>query len=90
MHVVAICYAKTPFAFPVIGGRKIEHLMSNIEALDIALTAEQIAYLESILPFDIGFPATMVGTGKDYSSFVKNAAHVDLMPLPTPICPEGK
>ncbi|KAF8875320.1 NADP-dependent oxidoreductase domain-containing protein [Infundibulicybe gibba] len=92
LQVLAIAYVmqKTPFVFPIIGGRKIEHLMSNIEALDIALTAEQIAYLESILPFDIGFPATMVGTGKDYSSFLKNAAHVDLMPLPTPIRPEGK
>lgn len=48
---------KTPYVFPIIGGRKIEHLHQNIEALEVALTPEHIKYLESILPFDIGFPA---------------------------------
>lgn len=42
------------------GGRKIEHLESNIKALDIVLTEEQIKRLEGVIPFDIGFPATMV------------------------------
>lgn len=48
---------KAPYVFPIIGGRKVEHLHQNIESLDIALTPEHIAYLESILPFDLGFPA---------------------------------
>ncbi|PBK99004.1 hypothetical protein ARMGADRAFT_1124135 [Armillaria gallica] len=26
--------AKTPYVFPIIGGRKVEHLKANIEALD--------------------------------------------------------
>lgn len=47
---------KTPYVFPLIGGRKVEHLASNLEALDILLSQEQIKYLESILPFDLGFP----------------------------------
>lgn len=34
--------------------------MANLEALDIALTPEHIKYLESILPFDPGFPITMI------------------------------
>ena len=57
--VVAIAYTlqKAPYVFPVIGGRKVEHLHSNIEALEISLTPKHIAYLESILPFDVGFPA---------------------------------
>lgn len=42
------------------GGRKIEHLEANIKALDIALTGDQIKRLEGVLPFDIGFPGTMV------------------------------
>lgn len=56
--IVAIAYLlqKAPYVFPVVGGRKVEHLEANIEALEIALTPEQIAYLESILPFDKGFP----------------------------------
>lgn len=56
--LVAIAYVmqKAPYVFPIIGGRKVEHLKQNIQALDIALTDEHIKYLESILPFDLGFP----------------------------------
>lgn len=59
---VAIAYLllKTPYVFPIIGGRKVEHLLGNIEALSINLTTEQIAYLESIIPFDPGFPSTLI------------------------------
>ena len=58
LNAVAIAYVmqKVPHVFPIIGGRKVEHLQSNLEALDISLSKEQIAYLESILPFDKGFP----------------------------------
>ena len=57
-YVCAIAYVmqKTRFVFPIIGGRKVEHLKSNLEALAISLSAEQIAYLEGVLPFDKGFP----------------------------------
>ena len=57
LNAVAIAYVmqKTRYVFPIIGGRKIEHLMSNLEALDITLSPAQIAYLEGILPFDRGF-----------------------------------
>ena len=51
---------KTPYVFPIIGGRKVEHLMDNIEALDISLSTEQIKYLEGIIPFDLGFPHSMI------------------------------
>lgn len=47
---------KTPFVFPIVGCRKIEQLQANIDALTISLSEEQIKYLESILPFDPGFP----------------------------------
>ena len=59
---VAIAYVlqKAPYVFPMFGGRKIEQLQANLEALDIALSEEQIKYLESVLPFDPGFPHTFV------------------------------
>ena len=62
MTAVAIAYVmqKTPYVFPIVGGRKVEHLESNLEALDIVLTPEHIKFLESIVPFDPGFPATMI------------------------------
>ena len=47
---------KAPYVFPIIGGRKVEHLYANMEALDIALTDSQIKELESAVPFDLGFP----------------------------------
>ena len=62
IQAVAIAYVmqKTPYVFPIIGCRKIEQLQANIEALDVSLSPEQIRYLESILPFEPGFPHGMV------------------------------
>ena len=51
---------KTPFVFPIIGGRKVEHLIANLEALEISLTPEQMKYLESVVPFETGFPNNMI------------------------------
>ena len=60
--VVAIAYTmhKAPYVFPIIGGRKVEHLQSNIEALGIRLSDEQIAHIEGVLPFDKGFPNSLI------------------------------
>ncbi|KAI3608400.1 putative aryl-alcohol dehydrogenase [Moniliophthora roreri] len=64
---VAIAYImqKTTHVFPIIGGRKVEQLQQNLEALDITFSAEQIKFLESQVEFDIGFPMTMIGDGSD-------------------------
>lgn len=51
---------KTPYVFPIIGGRKVEHLHANIEALDIALTPEHIKRIEGAVPFELGFPTAFV------------------------------
>ncbi|KAK8194197.1 putative aryl-alcohol dehydrogenase aad14 [Zalaria obscura] len=60
---IALAYvlSKTPNVFPIIGGRKVEHLHDNIKALSIKLTDKQIEYLESVKPLDIGFPMNFVG-----------------------------
>jgi len=47
---------KTTYVFPIIECRKVEQLEQNLEALDITLTPKQIEFLESQVPFDIGFP----------------------------------
>ncbi|KAK7026579.1 Aldo/keto reductase [Favolaschia claudopus] len=62
-HPVAIAYviAKVPYCFPIIGGRKIEHVT-------------QIAYLESIVPFEPGFPAAMIGDGTKSSAMLGMSA----------------
>ena len=51
---------KTPYVFPIVGGRKVEHLMDNIAALNITLTPEQVKFLEDALPFKPGFPHEMI------------------------------
>jgi len=61
---------KTHHVFPVIGGRKVEHLYANIEALEISLSKEQIEYLESILPFELGFPHDMIVSRYALSSLI--------------------
>ncbi|SJL14914.1 probable Aryl-alcohol dehydrogenase [NADP(+)] [Armillaria ostoyae] len=86
---VALAYVlqKTPYVFPLIGGRKVEHLVSNLEALDITLSKEQIEYLESILPFDPGFPNAMIGDGSSYNIFLAVTAHMSKQPRVEPIRP---
>ncbi|KAL2207667.1 Aldo/keto reductase [Sarocladium strictum] len=60
---VALAYvmSKTSNVFPIVGGRKVEHLKDNIRALSLHLTDEQIKYLESVKEFEVGFPTTFVG-----------------------------
>lgn len=62
VSAVAIAYVmqKAPYVFPIIGGRKVEHLKANLEALEILLSPEHIKYLESIVSFDLGFPSAMI------------------------------
>ncbi|KAH9975188.1 Aldo/keto reductase [Russula compacta] len=60
---VAIAYVmhKTPYVFPIVGGRKVEHLKQNIQALDISLSVEQIHRIDGAKPFDVGFPNNIIG-----------------------------
>lgn len=60
---IALAWArfKQPWVFPVIGGRRIEHLKASIDALGISLTSEEIEKIENALPFDLGYPQTILG-----------------------------
>jgi hypothetical protein len=62
LSAVAIAYVmqKTPHVFPIVGGHKVDHLMANMEALDVTLSPDQIKFIESILPFSPGFPHDMI------------------------------
>jgi diketogulonate reductase-like aldo/keto reductase len=46
--------------FPIVGGRKVEHLKQNIQALDISLSPEQIHRIDEAKSLDVGFPYTMI------------------------------
>lgn len=55
---IALAYVmhKTPYVFPIVGGRKVEHLKANVDALTIELSDQDIQEIEGALPFDLGFP----------------------------------
>jgi diketogulonate reductase-like aldo/keto reductase len=69
---IALAYvrAKYPYVYPIVGGRKIEHLKGNIEALGIELSDEEVLEIEGAVDFDVGFPMDMMFTfgGGKYSS----------------------
>ncbi|RMZ44707.1 norsolorinic acid reductase [Aspergillus flavus] len=46
---IALAYVrhKAPYVFPVVGGRKVEHLRGNIAALDLSLSVEEMAQIEA-------------------------------------------
>jgi aryl-alcohol dehydrogenase-like predicted oxidoreductase len=59
---IALAYVlqKAPYVFPLVGGRKVEHIKGNIEALQIQMTDEEIAKIEEAYPFNPGFPHTFL------------------------------
>jgi len=63
---VALAYVmqKSPYVFPIVGGRKVEHLKGNIEALGLELSDEDIEAIEGSVDFDYGFPTSFLGTYK--------------------------
>ncbi|KAF5309280.1 hypothetical protein D9758_018901 [Tetrapyrgos nigripes] len=75
LRAVAIAYIlhKAPYVFPIIRGRKPEHLVSNLEALDITLSEEHIKFLEGI------------GDGTKPQGITASAFNVQKMPPPAPL-----
>ncbi|KAF9012087.1 arylalcohol dehydrogenase [Hymenopellis radicata] len=84
---IAIAYVmhKTTNVFPIIGGRKVEHLKGNLEALDVSLSPEQIKYIDSINQFDPGFPHSLFGDGTTTVFMMSTVAHTAKQPLAPPI-----
>lgn len=64
---IAFAYVmhKFPYVSPIIGQRKIEHLKSNIEALGISLSTEEILEIERAYDFDFGFPMNFFFRGEN-------------------------
>lgn len=90
---VALAYirAKYPYVYPIVGGRKVEHLEANIEALSLALSDEEVDAIDGESDFQVGFPMNLLfefGTGAKYSTratsadvvFLKFAGKLDAVP----------
>ena len=89
MTSVALAYVmhKTPDVFPICGGRKVDHLKGNIEALGLKLSEEEIKEIEGSAPFNIGFPLDMIGARPADSFLLKMAGHFDYPQEQKPIPP---
>ncbi|KNC97827.1 uncharacterized protein SPPG_06823 [Spizellomyces punctatus DAOM BR117] len=88
---VALSYVmhKAPYVYPIVGGRKIEHLKGNIEALEkVRLTEEDIKTIEDASPIDLGFPHNMLGGNGGHPSgnpLLGNASRHEFQAYPTSI-----
>jgi len=76
---ISYCLHKQAYVFPLIGGKKVEHLKDNIKALDIKLTPEQIEALDATIPFDLGFPRNIMGG--DPALYQDGKSRVRLLPV---------
>nr|POF04879.1 putative aryl-alcohol dehydrogenase aad14 [Quercus suber] len=63
LTAVALAYvmSKAPYVFPLVGGRKVEHLKDNIQSLTIKLTSEQLDKLDAVAGFQPEFPYNLIG-----------------------------
>ncbi|KAJ7589868.1 aryl-alcohol dehydrogenase [Mycena floridula] len=90
-HITAVAIAyvmhRTPYVFPIIGGRKVEHLHANLEALEISLTADHMKQIEAATPIALGFPYEMLGNGETDSFPMPLNGTFDRQPLQPVIIP---
>lgn len=98
---VALAYVmhKTPYVVPIVGGRKVEHLKGNIEALGLQLSEEEIDDIDSAINFDVGFPMNFLFEfgGSKYNTrmtssdvgLLKYAGPLDSHPHGQPVKPHG-
>lgn len=91
MTSVALAYVmhKSAYVFPIVGGRKVEHLKGNIEALGLKLTAADVEEIEEAYPFDIGFPLNFLGGSARPEDNILNqrVGSLDYVKGPMPIEP---
>ncbi|OJI96139.1 hypothetical protein ASPVEDRAFT_157357 [Aspergillus versicolor CBS 583.65] len=96
LPAVALAYLlhKSPYVFPIIGQRKIEHLKANVEALGIELSKEDMDRIDTAVAFNPGFPMNFIFHGKyDLTltaadvPLTRKAGHIDAPPHPSIISP---
>jgi aryl-alcohol dehydrogenase-like predicted oxidoreductase len=92
---VALAYVmhKAPYVFPIVGGRKVEHLKGNIEALGLRLSQEEIQEIDGAYGFEIGFPTNFFNPsgnmilGPEDNTFNGRCGILDYVVKPGPIPP---
>ncbi|GJF00507.1 aldo/keto reductase [Phanerochaete sordida] len=84
---IAWIMQKAPYVFPVLGGRKIEQLHANLEALELRLSDEHMRRLDNVVPLNKGFPYNVFGDGSEHNMLFKTAGHFQMWPKAGPIKP---
>jgi aryl-alcohol dehydrogenase-like predicted oxidoreductase len=92
---VALAYVmhKSPYVFPIVGGRKVAHLNSNIEALGLRLTSDEIREIDDAYGFEMGFPHSFLSPvnaaimGPEDNRFMNGTGFYDFVEAPKPIPP---
>ncbi|CAG9936935.1 unnamed protein product [Clonostachys rosea f. rosea IK726] len=89
---IALSYIihKAPYVFPVIAAQGISHLKEYIQALVVKLDPENIKAVDSAIPFDLGFPHSLLWKNDipetpQSVSFLEMAGTFDFVPEPAPI-----
>lgn len=84
---------RTPYVYPIVGGRKVEHLKGNIKALGLRLDEEELDKIDNAYGFEIGFPHGFLSPqnkavlGAEDGWFINNISYMDYVEGPKPIPP---
>lgn len=98
---IALAYVmqKATYVFPIVGGRKVEHIAGSIDGLSVVLSEKEMEEIETAYEFDPGFPHTFLsGTmftgeaprgayGPDGVFLTKYLGDFDWVEPPRPIVP---
>ena len=81
IHSVALAYIsqKAPYVFPIIGGRRVEHLEANVGSLELHLTDEVIAKIDGAYDFSYGFPHAFLKDPFEMKGAALKSADVSLL-----------
>ena len=100
MTSIALAYVMhaAPDVYPIVGGRTINHLKGNIEALKIRLSEEELQEIEQAYGFKFPFPWSFIqGTEKNAhrrlspadNFLTRSAAYLEAPARRTPVLPSG-
>ena len=85
--------SQSPYVYPIVGGRKVEHLKGNIEALGLRLDEEDLDKIDNAYGFEMGFPHDFLGPenrsvlGPEDGWFINGISYMDYVSGPKPIPP---
>ena len=78
---------KAPYVFPIVGGRTLEHIKGNVEALSVELSEEDIKEIEGAYEFDLGFPMNIFGSQAEENWLMNTGGNYDYVKRELPIRP---